>query len=344
MSSASGARRIERLWYGASPLSLLLLPLAWLFSMAVALRRQAYRSGLLRSQRVGVPVVVVGNITVGGTGKTPLVAWLASRLRAEGFRPGIVSRGYGGRPQASPVRVTDASTANEVGDEPLLLARLTGVPVVVCTNRVAAARLLAVSGADIVVADDGLQHYALARELEIVVLDGLRRIGNGRMLPAGPLREPRARLSEADLVLVNGGAAKEGELGFNLRSLDAVALNGGERRALDGFSGRDAWVVAGIGNPERFIEALRQRGIRPTAVEVPDHGRVDIGRMRARSAWPILMTEKDAVKYAGENCPDCWYVPVEVEIQPQVQAAVMARVRAVLSSARDSSGASRGAN
>jgi tetraacyldisaccharide 4'-kinase len=344
MSSTSAARRIEQLWYSDTSWSLSLQPLAWVFSMGVAARRWAYRRGVLRSQRIGVPVIVVGNITVGGTGKTPLVGWLVGRLKAEGFRPAIASRGYGGRPQASPASVTVDSAAEQVGDEPLLLSRLTGVPVAVCPDRVAAARQLVAGGADVIVADDGLQHYALARDFEIVVIDGVRRLGNDRMLPAGPLREPAERLREADLVMVNGGATGAGELGFTLRHGDAVALQGDSRRSLYDFAGLDAWVVAGIGHPERFLAELRNSGLRPNAVNVPDHGRVDLGSIRARSDWPILMTAKDAVKYEHDNCPDAWYVPVEVEMPVHVEAAVMAKVRAALGVARADRGASGDGN
>jgi tetraacyldisaccharide 4'-kinase len=331
MSSGTTARRLERLWYGDSPLSVLLLPLSWLFAAAVGLRRALYRGGLLHATRVGVPVIIVGNLTVGGAGKTPLVAWLADRLKAAGFRPGIASRGYGGTPQREPVQVTVASRAEDVGDEPVLLARRTRVPVCVCVRRALAARMLVGAGADVVIADDGLQHYALARDLEIVVLDGERRLGNGRMLPAGPLREPVRRLREGALVMVNGeSAGVGGEMAFRLRVTGAVALNRRERRLLAVFSGQKVWAVAGIGNPARFHAELRRHGIDPVAVPVPDHGRVDLARLREEADWPILMTEKDAVKYAGYRDAAAWYLPVEVEMADEVESAVMARLRAIL--------------
>lgn len=331
MSSGALSRRFERLWYGDSPLALPLLPLSWLFAGLVELRRSLYARGLLRAERAGVPVIVVGNLTVGGTGKTPLVAWLVARLAAAGLRPGIVSRGYGGTAQRQPLRLGPASRVEDVGDEPLLLARTTGAPVAVCVDRARAARLLVAEGIDVIVSDDGLQHYALARDLEIVVLDGERRLGNGRMLPAGPLREPPRRLGEAALVLVNGGRAEAaGELPFELRATGAVALGGGARRALGAFAGRKAWAVAGIGNPERFLAELRRHGIEPLAVEVPDHGTTDLSRLRARADWPILMTEKDAVKYLPGADDNVWYVPAEVAMSVEVEKAVLARVLAVL--------------
>ncbi|GMW05513.1 MAG: tetraacyldisaccharide 4'-kinase [Gammaproteobacteria bacterium] len=335
MSSGALARRLERLWYSDSALALLLLPFAALFAVAAGLRRALYSRGWLHSTRVGVPVIVVGNITVGGAGKTPLVAWLAGRLLADGRRPGIVSRGYGGAGQREPVAVTTDSRAEEVGDEPVLLARRTRVPVVVCPERVRAARMLVAAGVDVIIADDGLQHYALARDLEVIVVDGDRRLGNGHLLPAGPLRESARRLQGAPLVVLNAGvrACGDHELVFRLKAGDALALNRRERRALQVFSGEKAWAVAGIGNPERFYAQLRACGIVPVPVAVPDHGRVDLTRLREQADWPILMTEKDAVKYSGYRDVAAWYLPVEVEMPQTVEEAIMHRVRGALPAA-----------
>lgn len=346
MSSGAVARRLERLWYGDSPLVLPLLPLSGLFALAVNLRRAFYARGWLRSSQVGVPVIVIGNITAGGTGKTPLVAWLASRLRADGLQPGIVSRGYGGAAQRVPVAVAPTSSAEEVGDEPVLLARRTRVPVAVCIERVRAARMLVAAGADVIIADDGLQHYALARDLEIIVVDGNRRFGNGHMLPAGPLREPARRLhGGGGLVLVNGGPEKKaGDLCFHLQTSDAVALNRRERRALAVFSGQKVWAVAGIGDPLRFYSELRGHGIEPVPVTVPDHGRVDLTGLRQKADWPILMTEKDAVKYSGYRDAAAWYLPVEVVIPPEVEAVVMRHVRDSLASRNGSHRGDRDGN
>jgi tetraacyldisaccharide 4'-kinase len=333
MSERRAVRRVERLWYGTSAVPWLLLPLSAFFAAGVWLRRLLYARGWLRSIKVGAPVIVVGNITVGGTGKTPVVAWLARRLRATGCRPGIVSRGYGGRSHHEPVSVTAASRAEEVGDEPVVLARRTGVPVAVCVARVEAARRLVEQGADVILADDGLQHYALARDLEIIVVDGERRFGNGLLLPAGPLREPVKRLLDAGLVLVNGGSTQSAdELGFRLRAVEAVALSRSERRLLASFSGQRVWAVAGIGDPGRFYATLRQHGIVPVSVMVPDHGRTDLALLRQQADWPILMTEKDAVKYPDCHDQAAWYVPVEVEMEDRIEARIMERVTAAIGS------------
>jgi len=330
MSSAGLQRAVESLWYGGSGAAVVLQPFAWLFGAAVAARRALYARGLFRTTRVGAPVIVVGNITVGGTGKTPLVAWLATRLRAEGRRPAIVSRGYGGTAADGTQVVDAASLAGEVGDEPLVLARRAGCPVFVDRERARAAGRAVREGADVVLADDGLQHYALARDLEIAVVDGERGLGNGRLLPAGPLREPARRLAAVPLVVRNGGAAQRGTLRFELRVGEAVRLDGSARQPLAAFAGRRAWMVAGIGNPGRFAAALRAAGIEPMVAEVPDHGIVDLAGLRGREALPVLMTEKDAVKYPADPEPDAWYVPADVDMPADVEAKIMAVVRAVL--------------
>jgi tetraacyldisaccharide 4'-kinase len=329
-------RSLTALWYGNSSLALLLQPFAFLYRAGVAVRVGGYRSGLFREERIRVPVIVVGNLTAGGTGKTPVVSWLAGKLSEIGLKPGIVSRGYAGRRGQEPVMVTDASGAAEVGDEALMLARRSCVPVCVAVDRVAAARrLLAEKGVDVIVADDGLQHYRLARDLEIAVVDGQRGLGNRHLLPAGPLREPVERLSKVDYVLVNGGSdAVCGDdlagFRFTLHATDAVTLDQSERRELDSFSGTRVWSVAGIGNPQRFTGMLKSRGIDPVAVDVPDHGTVSLSGLREKQPWPILMTEKDAVKYSDDTIADAWYVPVDVQMPAELESSIMKRIQSLV--------------
>lgn len=291
---------LERVWYGRAAGSAVLLPLAWLFGGLVALRRAAFRRGWLAARRVDRPVVVVGNLTVGGSGKTPLAVWLAGRLRERGVRVGIVSRGYGGS-ATGVLRVAPDTDPAVAGDEPVLLARRTGAPVVVSRARAAGAAALA-GEVDLILADDGLQHYALARDLEIVVVDGRRRYGNARLLPAGPLREPVARLATADLVVVNGGAAAPGELRMDLVPGDVIALVGGARTPLAAWAGRRVHAVAGIGDPQRFFATLRAAGLEPIEHPKPDHAVLTAADVAFPDDLPVLMTEKDAVKcraYAG---------------------------------------------
>lgn len=285
---------LERVWYGQARGGAWLVPLSWLFGALVRLRWLAYRRGWFASGHPGRPVVVIGNLTVGGSGKTPLTVWLATSLAARGVRVGIASRGYGGR-APGPVRVTADSDPAEVGDEPVLLARRSGARVVVARDRLAAARLLA-PDVDLILADDGLQHYALRRDLEILVVDGERREGNGRLLPAGPLREPRARAGRVGLVVVNGGPAAAGELGMRVEAGDVVELDGGRRVPLAAYRGREVHAVAGIGHPGRFYATLRAAGVRPIEHALPDHARLTAADVEFGDALPVLMTEKDAVK------------------------------------------------
>ncbi len=307
------SRRVEELWYGSSPVSLLLLPFSWLYAAVTSLRRGAFSAGLFSSTRVPVPVIVIGNITAGGTGKTPIVDWLVRHLEQSGYRPGVISRGYGGVRQMNPLMVTADSDPAKAGDEPVMLARR-GATLCVCIDRVKAALHLVESGVDVLISDDGLQHYRLARDLEIVVIDGQRGFGNGRLLPAGPLREPLSRLDKADLLLANGGETGRFPYRFDLTAGDAVSLNGNTRKPLTEFSNTSVWAVAGIGNPERFINMLVDLDIDAQQVTVPDHGSVSLQSLRDRQPLPVLMTEKDAVKYGDDPCNDVWYVPVEVEM------------------------------
>ena len=288
---------LERVWYGRAAGALLLAPLALAYGVLVELRRFAYRRGLLAVQRLPRPVIVIGNLTVGGSGKTPFAAWLARALAAQGLRPGIVSRGYGGRARG-PLRVAPDTDPAEAGDEPVLLARRSGAAVVVARDRVAAARVL-VPEVDVILADDGLQHYRLHRDLEIVVVDGVRRFGNGWLLPAGPLREPRRRAAAAQLVVVNGGTAGEGEIGMRLQPGEVVSFVSGERRPLAAFAGRRVHAVAGIGDPARFFATLRAAGVEPIEHPFPDHAVLTAADIGFADELPVLMTEKDAVKCTG---------------------------------------------
>ena len=313
----------EQVWYQGHPLGLLLAPLSWLYCAAAALRAWAFRRGWLASSAAGVPVIVVGNLTVGGTGKTPLVIWLVDWLRRRGHRPGIASRGYGGRAGAEPLDVAAGGDPALTGDEPLLLARHTGVPVVVSRDRVAAARrLAALHGCDVVVTDDGLQHYRLRRDLEILVIDGDRRLGNGRCLPAGPLREPARRMRSADLIIVNGGGDRD-HAGMWLVPGDAVNLaDPGRTRPIDAFRGRPVTAVAGIGHPRRFFAMLSALGLEVDPRPYPDHHRFQPADLALWPPGPVLMTEKDAVKLAGLAEPRHWYVPVQARPEARFVSAL----------------------
>lgn len=290
------------------------LPIAALYGVAVALRRRLYRHGWMRTERLPVPLIVVGNITVGGTGKTPLVIALVEALRARGFSPGVASRGYGGSAQV-PELLGSNPDPRVTGDEPALIKLRTGIPVAIGHARPKAARLLLESGVDVVIADDGLQHYALARDVEICVVDGTRRFGNGRLLPAGPLREPRSRLRDVDFVVCNGGDAGRNEVPMQLLLADAVGVaDRSIRKPLIAFSGQRVHAVAGIGNPRRFFEALRERGIEVIGHAFSDHYRFVKADLDFDDEVPVLMTEKDAVKCVALARDDWWAIPVTAEL------------------------------
>lgn len=291
-----------------------MVPFSWLFAMIVAARRFAYRSGLLRSARLPVPVIVVGNITTGGTGKTPLVIWLVDALRKAGHRPGVVSRGYGGGAGEWPLAVGADSDPREAGDEPVLIVRRTGCPLVVDPRRPRAARkLVSDYGCDVIVSDDGLQHYALARDLEIAVIDGARRFGNGRCLPAGPLREKPSRLQAVDMIVVNG-AAEPGECSMSLAGGRADSLcDPTLSHALQHWQGRTVHGVAGIGNPERFFAHLRAYGLTVVEHPFPDHHRYRGCEFDFGDELPVMMTEKDAIKCRDFAEIRHWFVPVSAQ-------------------------------
>lgn len=301
---------VRRWWGGRTPLLWPLLPLSGLYCALVLARRAAYRRGLLAVRRPPVPVVVVGNLTVGGSGKTPLVIALARWLAGRGRRPGIVSRGYGGRAGRRPVRVTAAGDPVEVGDEPVLMARAGDWPVVVARDRAAGVERLAAAGCDVVLADDGLQHYRLGRDLEIAVVDGRRRYGNRWCLPAGPLREPLSRLASVDAVVCNGGTPAPGEFTMTLVPGRLRPLGGGPEVALSDWAGRPVHAVAGIGHPQRFFDLLAEHRLRVRPHAFPDHHRFRPRDLDFGDDLPIIMTEKDAVKCDFTAGPPCWVLPV----------------------------------
>ena len=274
-------------------------------------------------------MIVVGNLTVGGTGKTPLVIWLAEFLRQSGYKPGIVSRGYGGKRLEAPLSVTAASDPAEAGDEPVLIARRTGCPVMVFPERAEAGRqLLAANDCDVILCDDGLQHYALARDIEIAVMDGWRRIGNGALLPAGPLREPVERLQQVDILVCQGGQPQAGEYAMTLEDPWAVSLlDSSSRKLLADLVDTPIHAVAGIGHPGRFFDDLRKKGLRLTEHAFPDHHLYRKEEICFSDDWPVMMTEKDAVKCKRLADSRHWYVPVSAVVPPELGENLLALLK-----------------
>ena len=375
-------------WFGEASVPWLMRALTPVYSGVVALRRRLYRRGWLRTHRVDAPVVVVGNLAAGGAGKTPMVLALTEQLLAAGWRPGVASRGYGRRDAGTPRWITSDTLPADGGDEPVLIAHRLAVPVRVDRDRVAAARALVQAGCDIVVCDDGLQHYRLGRDIEIEVIDGARRYGNGRMLPAGPLREPAARGRGCDFRVINlghleavaapsvapqeataghaageagatsggdfhGGALAQtdggrpqaagngtgldpgarngtatgfGEWPMRLRSRNAVPLVGGRPRPLSTFAGQRVHAVAGIGNPQRFFDALRAMGMGVVPHAFSDHHAYSAADLDFGSHLPVLMTEKDAVKCTAFADERCYAVPVDAELPAAFWVALLDRI------------------
>ena len=323
---------IERHWERITPVSALLYPASLLYRAAASFLRATGTSA-----RLPVPVVVVGNLTVGGTGKTPLTLWLAESLRARGLTPGIVSRGYGGRAD-TPRRVFPDSDPLTCGDEPILLARRSGCEVWIGADRVAAARALLAAGSacDVVLSDDGLQHYALERDVEICVIDGEHGLGNGWLLPAGPLREPAARLASVDALVINGGGGHSSleHLPGNAARF-AMALEGREFRNLlnpgqvagaESFRGKHIHAIAGIGNPQRFFRHLQAMGLDFTAHAFPDHYPFTASDLDYAGAEGVLMTEKDAVKCKSFANEIHWELPVDAAPDPALGELVLRKL------------------
>jgi tetraacyldisaccharide 4'-kinase len=305
-----------KFWYRRGLLAWLLWPVSLVFSIAVMVRKVLYKVRIFKSAHPGIPVIVVGNITVGGSGKTPLVIWIAEELKKSGWTPGIISRGYGVKVDL-PRAATVASDAAEVGDEPVLIARRTGCAVWVGPDRIAVAAALRAAHpeVDVLVLDDGLQHYAMRRDIEIAVADA-RGLGNGFLLPAGPLREPRWRLRTVDAVVAHGGA---GPRDFSMALVGEEVhrmTDARERRALKAFAGERVHAAAGIGDPNRFFVHVGRSGAKVIPHPFPDHHAFGARDLEFGDGLPVILTEKDAVKLRAAARPEWWVLPVSARLDP----------------------------
>ena len=311
-------------WYQPHPIRWLLWPLSLLYRAVISIRSQLYRLNRLHSASLSVPVIIIGNITVGGTGKTPTVIWLAKQLKKAGLKPGIISRGYGGNATQYPLKVTEKSLASDVGDEPIIIHRQSACPMVVGPNRIAAGQmLLEHNDCDVIISDDGLQHYALQRDIEIVVVDAQRLFGNQQCLPAGPLREPLSRLKSVDFIIHNG-SDKDAEYCMSLHQ--GVAINLVDptiHKPLSDFYNKKVHAVAGIGNPQRFFTQLTQQKIDCIIHPFPDHHPFQAEELDFKDEYPILMTEKDAVKCQGFTNKNMWYIPIEATINGKLDQHIL---------------------
>ena len=311
--------RLLKAWYEGHPALMLLRPLESLYRRVVQGKRARFVAGEGEIYQAPVPVVVVGNITVGGTGKTPMILWLIEHCRRSGLRVGVVSRGYGAKPPQLPWRVEADQSAAVAGDEPLLIVQRCGVPLMIDPDRSRAVKaLLASEPLDLILSDDGLQHYRLARDLELVLIDAARGLGNRRCLPAGPLREPVERLLSVDALLYNGAVAdREDGFAFRLLPSALVNLHTGERQPVDHFpAGQRVHAVAGIGNPQRFFNTLETLHWQPIPHAFADHAPYSAEVLNFTSSLPLVMTEKDAVKCRAFAQPDWWYLAVDAVPSP----------------------------
>ncbi|MED5509832.1 MAG: tetraacyldisaccharide 4'-kinase [Pseudomonadota bacterium] len=315
-------------WYRPHPVRWLLLPLSLLYRLISAARRSAYQRGWLTRHKMRVPVIVVGNISVGGTGKTPFVLWLCDQLKQAGYTPGIISRGYGGKAKQYPLDVRCDTATGEAGDEPVLIARRSGCPVVVDPNRSAAAvHLLSQQACDVIISDDGLQHYALERDIEICLVDSERRFGNKLCLPAGPLREPIARLQSVDFVVYHGEAASQRyQMQLEARRWHNLA-EPEKQLPLTAFHEQEVHAVAGIGHPQRFFDLLCEQGIIVHPHAFDDHHDFHAADLDFADELPVLMTEKDAVKCQAFARPNHWYLPVTARIDDSLAQAILNKLK-----------------
>ncbi len=329
---------LEQAWYQKRFWLKILRPLSILFVALTKRRRHQYINGVKPVWQAPVPVIVVGNISVGGTGKSPLVIWLVNWLRQQGYKPGVISRGYGARPPSFPFSVTATTLPSEGGDEPVMIARRTSVPLVIDPDRPAAAEyLLQAFDCDIIISDDGMQHYALGRDVEIAVVDGLRGFANERCLPEGPLREPVERLAEVDFIVMNGEArcsvgypyTEMHLMAGNVQSIDLFSEHKGQ--APDQFARDHLEVhgVAAIGHPERFFTVLEQHGMRVERHAFSDHHAYEISDFSFADGESIIMTEKDAVKCAHIPLENAWYLPVDAQLNTEFAAQLAEHLQAL---------------
>ncbi len=328
--------RVDRLWYGSRRPLWLLWPLAWLYRYVAERRKRKSLEALTRKPSLAAPVIVVGNITAGGTGKSPLTAWLVDTLRSEGWHPVILTRGYGGRAEHYPLKVTTGMSAEVAGDEPVMLASMTGCAVVVDPNRVRGAEwAIEQQLGDILVCDDGLQHYQLPRELEIAVFDGERGIGNGAPIPVGPMREPVSRLATVDFVIFNGEpkvplpVAHPNTYVMSLEPWVLRHLGSGETRALSWLAGKQIRAVAGIGNPSRFFNTLKVLGAEVRGGSFTDHHQFRQGDLEVNEGEILVMTAKDAVKCQAFAHERCWVLEVAATMPPSFREALLLAVKSI---------------
>lgn len=315
---------IQYSWYNKSKITVFLKPLSWLFCSIVLIRKNLYRFKILKSYHLTVPVIIIGNITVGGNGKTPLVIWLADKLKQSGYRPGIISRGYGGQAKKWPQQVRPDSDPIVVGDEAIVISRRTACPMAVGPDRVETGKaLIKHSNCDIIISDDGMQHYRLKRNIEIAVVNAGTKFGNELCLPAGPLREPITRLDSVNFIITNGESSDtEYSMLYEGNELYSVHDNT-IKTNLSEYENQKVHVIAAIANPERFFSSLKKMNIDVIEHVFIDHFIFKESDLDFEDNFPIIMTEKDAVKCSRFNINNCWYLPINCKISNSLELNIL---------------------
>ena len=325
--------KLFNIWQNKQGAAKFLRPISWLYCTVIFFRRLAYLLKIKKTERVAAPVIIVGNLTVGGTGKTPLVTWLTNYLKEHGYQPGIISRGYGGKARHWPQQVRPDGDPVAVGDEAILISKRTNCPMAVGPERLVSGRELLHyhPACNVIISDDGLQHYALHRDIEVAVIDGTLRFGNGYCLPAGALREPIKRLKKVDFIVVNGQAEND-EYGMRYNITEACNLqNASQRQPLEQFKGKQVHAIAGIGHPDRFFNQLSEMGIDVIAHPFSDHYFYKEDDLNFDDELPVLMTEKDAVKCSRFAKKHHWFVPVTVDVQETFGKAILDKLKEIQS-------------
>ena len=319
---------LTKIHYSKSLVSLLLLPLSAVFLLISFIRKTLYQFNFLKSFKLKIPVIVVGNITSGGTGKTPLIIYLANELKKNGYRPGIISRGYGSKSEGV-MEVSQKSDLADVGDEPMLIRKHTHLPVFVSKDRVLAAKALVKKYAktDVILSDDGIQHYRLRRDLEVLVIDGTRKFGNGYLLPAGPLREFRSKLKTVDAIVCNHKKVIDGSYLMKYTGHLLINLKTNKKIHLNNLSLKNIHAIAGIGNPDRFFDYLKTYNILFSSSVFQDHYKFSKKDFRDMNDKNIIMTEKDAVKCQQFSRNNFWYLPVIAEVDSKFTDVILKKLR-----------------
>ena len=323
-------QKLNSIWYKDEAVPLKYKLLSKIFSFFSGFRRNLYSIGFLKRNKIKCPVIIVGNITVGGVGKTPFVIWLVNQLQSKGYKVGVVSRGYGGKREQEPMLIIPQTSARASGDEPLLISKHTHAKIMVGKNRAKAAKsLFQEYRPDVIIADDGLQHYALGRDMEICLIDAEKGLGNQQLLPAGPLREKKERLDSVDLVVYKGKKAEQ--LSFHYEPLMVYKLGKTkQQKSIKDFRNQPIHAVAGIAHPDGFFKMLSDQGLAVIKHPLDDHHEIQASDLQFNDDSVVFITEKDAVKCGDIKTENVWVVVLKLVISEEHKNTILEKVEKVL--------------